>query len=220
MSAALFGERKHLVPPQLRQPSVSRIRLHAEVDRAVALISTILSEQRAHLFDHLRDELGGARRVRRWRHVQRRHEALELPGFPLGELPEVDISFCGHSEDIVVHIGDVLDVDDIRSQVPEITGEDVEMDVRERMAQMRRVVRRDAADVHGHSRANLDLAELPGGLVVKTHGPSIARGRASNASGGLASASRGEEVSVREREDHGRWTRRRCSQTRPAGTWH
>jgi hypothetical protein len=137
MPAALCRQLKHLVSPKLRQTPIPGIRLHPEVDRAVALVPTVLGEERAYLFDHLGDELRGAGRVRGWRHVQGRHDPLELGGLLLGEIPEVDPPLRRGPENVVVHIGDVLDVNDIRSQVPEITGENVEMNVRERMAQMR-----------------------------------------------------------------------------------
>jgi hypothetical protein len=102
--------------------------------------------------------------------MSRSNPAAFEPGrLPLGELEEVFPTFRGHPQDVVVDVGDVLGVGHLGAQVPEVPHQDVEVDVGEGVPEVGGVVRRDPADVKGHSRLHLDLTERPGDVVVEPH---------------------------------------------------
>ena len=76
-----------LVEHLARQPAVARELGDLEVDVAVPLVGHALVEQIADDLPHLRDELGRARHVVRWSHVQLPTAVLEFRDVLLGDLP-------------------------------------------------------------------------------------------------------------------------------------
>ena len=101
--------------------------------------------------DHERDRLHRAdERVGR-QHPQRLHVLAEQLGLALGELDPVDADLGRPLQQRVVDVGDVLDVADRVPGRPPGPVEQVEGDVGVGVAEVRRVVGRDAADVEpGH----------------------------------------------------------------------
>ncbi len=169
MSASLLSQRKHLLAGQSGKPAVARIGCHAEVHGPVPLVSVPGCHQRLHFLDHVRHELRRPRRVRRGRHADGPHGPLEGRHLALGQLAEVDSPFVGHAQHVVVHVGDVLYVDHVGSEVPEVPHEHVEVHVGEGVPEMGGVVRRDPAHINTHTGPDLHLAELAGLLVEQTH---------------------------------------------------
>ena len=93
----------------------------------------------------------------------------------VAELQVVLSKLSGLSQDVVVHIGQVLDVGHLVAQVFQVPMQDVEAEVGEGMAQVAGVIGRHAADVEAH-RATPDRLErnlLFGPRIeeAKRHGP-------------------------------------------------
>ena len=99
-----------------------------------------------------------------------RHVLLEPGHLALGQLAEVHPALPGHAQDVVVDVGDVLDVRDLGAQVAEIPHQHVELDVREGVAEVGRVVRRDPAHVDTHVGPELHGPELGRAAVAESKG--------------------------------------------------
>ena len=121
---------------------------------------------------HLRDVLCRAREVVRRQPVQGRHLGQEGRHVPVAEGQVVLAQLAGTAQEIVVDIGQILDVDDVMAQVLQVPMQDVERKVREGMPQVTGVVRRHAAHVEAH-RALAEWAEgerLAAKRVVQAEG--------------------------------------------------
>ena len=101
--------------------------------------------------------------------AQRLHVVAEELGLPLGQLDPVDADLRGPLEQRVVDVGDVLDVGDLVPGAAPGTVEEVEGDVRRRVAHVRGVVGRDAADVEPRRALGTGLDELARRGVVHPH---------------------------------------------------
>jgi hypothetical protein len=83
----------------------------------------------------------------------------------LAELP-------GAAQQVIVDIGEVLDVLHPVAEILEVAMQDVEADVGEGVAQVAGVVGRDTADVQAHRLVAewLERATLPGARIVEAEG--------------------------------------------------
>ena len=128
--------------------AVLRKALHSIVDVALRLVGVAIPNQLLDDFDHLGDEARGVRRFRRTEHIQRVHAG------PVG----LDVAFCGllwrdpipvaGFDDLVVHIGEVLDVLDRVAGELQVTAHHVDADEQPGVADVRMVLGCEAADVH------------------------------------------------------------------------
>ncbi len=98
--------------------------------------------------DHLRDRLDRPDVVRRRQHPQRGHVVAEQLRLLLRELDPVDTGLAGALEQRVVDVGDVLRVPDLMAGIAPEPLDQIEGQVRRRMAHVGCVVRRDATHVH------------------------------------------------------------------------
>ena len=128
---------------------------------------------RLQVLDHLhheRDRLDGAHVGVRREHAERLHVLAEQGGLALGEGLPVLPRRVGALEQRVVDVGDVLHVADLVAGGAPGPVEQVEGDVRRGVAQVGRVVRRDAADVHpGSAVGGHHLAHTLRGGVEDPH---------------------------------------------------
>ena len=173
--------RDHLVQAAARQLAVIGLGRHIEQHMAIGGIGMASSNQ---LFDdaqHLRNMLGGTRR-HAGRQVAQGGDIffIDARGF-LGQGPDGDAALGGARVDLVVHVGDVADIGDMRvaidvAQQPE---QHIEDDHGPRIADMGEVVNRGAADIHAHV-LRIDRRELVFGLgqgVEEAQGHRTARKR-------------------------------------------
>ena len=122
--------------------------------------------------DQLDDQRDGLDRpdvVRRRQHPQRRHVLPEQLGLALGQLDPVGTHLGGPLEQRVVDVGDVLHVQHLETRVAPGPVQQVEPDVRRRVADVGGVVRRDAADVHPRRTLGARRDEPAGRGVVQGH---------------------------------------------------
>ena len=98
-----------------------------------------------------------------------RHVALE-PRQLLGrEVQVVDAQLARLAQDVVVDVGDVANAVRLVTGVAQSALQDVEGQVDEGVAQVRRVVRRDAAAVHRHERSGVEREDAAARRVVEVH---------------------------------------------------
>jgi hypothetical protein len=146
---------------------------HREVDVAVGrAVGQPLALQRGNELEHLRHVAGGRRFVRGPRDAERIEVGVHRPGHLLGELADGHAALERAADDLVVDVGDVADVGDLVAQRLQPAVDDVEGQLRARVAHVAQVVDRDAADVHAHM-ARLDRLEffcLAGQRVVDAQG--------------------------------------------------
>ncbi len=131
----------------MRDLAIARVGVDAEVHVPIGGVGEAVGEQRADELLHLRDVLGRARIVVRRQPVERRHLGQEgrHPSVSEGEI--VLAGLARLAQHVVVHIGQVLDVDDVMAQVLEVPMQDVEADVGEGVPEVAGVVGGHAADV-------------------------------------------------------------------------
>ena len=159
------GAVAHLLEGALRQRAVFRVRRHVEqhVGTEVGLFGGIVAAHRPlchvgvlladQVLDHGDDlvDVGG----RAGRHVRRRHPQggdvfVVVGGEALGQAVYRLAGLPGRGIDLVVHIGDVAHVLDLRIGDPQQAHENIESDRRHAVADMRQVVDRGTADVDAH----------------------------------------------------------------------
>jgi hypothetical protein len=110
------------------------------------------------LLDHLRDVLGGTGEMIWWQPVQRRHLGQERVQVAVAELEIVLADLARPSQHVVVDISHVLDGDHAMAEEPQVTAQDVEAQVGERMPQVAGVIWGHPAHVQPH-RAGADGSE-------------------------------------------------------------
>ena len=105
-----------------------------------------------------------------------RQHALRIvglePGTVLRPAPGLrDVLLTGKIKERIIHIGDVLHITHRLTTAQQVAIDQVKREIRSRVAQMRGVIRRDAADVHGGGIAR-DLHRLDRGVsrVIQTKG--------------------------------------------------
>ena len=111
-----------------------------------------------------------------WRQpVKGRHFGKEGGEVPVSQLQVVLAELAGLAQEVVVDIGQVLNIGHVVAEVLEIPMQDVEADVGEGVTKMARVVRGNAADIQAHGGIGQGLERnLPFGARVeemKGHGP-------------------------------------------------
>src|SRR5680860_623585 len=156
---------QHLVLGVMRHvPEVRRGR-HVEVGRAVSQVRVARVEKPFDDRHDLLDGLRGARlRVER-PHVQGFHVPVEPVDLGLRELQEGHTELTGLGQDRVVDVGDVAHHPHLVTELFEPARQQVVGEIRGGMAEVGRVVRRDAADVHAHDRPRREVGHLtPSGV--------------------------------------------------------
>ena len=113
-------------------------------------------EERVDHVDHAVDRLGGAGLGERRTRAERLHVGAEAGQLGLGQLEVGHAELAGLGEDGVVDVGDVAHHAHLVTELLEPADEEVVGEVGGGVAEVRGVVRRDAADVHAHDRADLE----------------------------------------------------------------
>src|SRR5207247_2355011 len=163
----------HGVDIATRQLPVIGLAPHAEVHIAVCLIGVPLLDQSFDHLDNRRDLLRGPGEEVRRGDVQLSRRFVELFYVARGQLAHrLALGVRAHDQ-LVFDVGVVLHVLDSEAEELKIPAEHVEDDVAHRVAQMRAVVRSDAADVDLDLVAGRrELLQPPAHRVVKPHEPS------------------------------------------------
>ena len=114
--------------------------------------------------------LGRARRDVDGEEADLRHVVVEYARLFGRQLPKVDAAQAGDTQDVVIDVGDVAHTSHRDSGVAEAAMEHVEHVIDEGVAEVRRVVRRDAAHVHADPPApRLEGHHLLAGGVEQLH---------------------------------------------------
>ena len=113
------------------------------------------------------DRLGRPRLGDRRAHAERVHVRVEPGDLGLGELEVRDAELAGLRQDGVVDVGDVAHHPHLVAELLEPAGEDVVGQVGRGVAEVGRVVRRDAAHVHPHDVVRRERDDLPARGVVE-----------------------------------------------------
>ena len=160
-AATRGSELDHPVGGVVRQLAEALERRHVEVHGAVRHVRVAAIEQLTDHLDHPVDRLRRPRFGDRRAHAERVHvgaEARQLFGCELEvghtELPRL-------REDRVVDVGDVAHHPHLVAELFEPPGEQVVRQVRRGVAEMRRVVGRDPADVHRDHGPDVEVDDAP-----------------------------------------------------------
>ena len=177
VAAAGPGQAHHVVAGVVRHLAEPRERRHVEVDGAVGEVGVAVVEERVDHVDHAVDRLGGAGLGERRTRAQRLHVGTEPGQLGLGQVEIGHAELAGLGEDGVVDVGDVAHHAHLVAELFEPADEEVVREVRGGVAEVRGVVRRDAAHVHAHDRADLerDDGTLGGVEEPDGHGAVMAR---------------------------------------------
>ena len=97
------------------------------------------------------------------------HVALELGHLARGEVQVVHAQLTGLAQDVVIDVGHVAHAARLVAGVAQPTLEDVEGQVHEGVAEVGRVVGRDAAAVERDERTRLHLEDAASSSVVEAH---------------------------------------------------
>ncbi len=149
-----------------------------EVDVRVLVVDPVGragGQQFADRLDDLRDRLDRADEVGRRYHPQRLHVLAEQRGLAHREHDPVFAVAFGALQQRIVDVGDVLHVVHLVTVVQPDPVDQVECQVGRGMAEMRRVVRGDAADVHPRDGPRFSGPDLTGGGVEEVQGAWRAR---------------------------------------------
>ena len=140
-----------------------------EVDRAVHLVGDAGVEGAPDHREDLRDGAGRAGLAVDRQQVDQQHVAFEA-GHLLGrEVEVVDAELARLAQHVVVDVGDVANAARLVSGVAQSSLQEVEAEVHVGVAEVRRVVRRDAAAVDGDERAGLEGVHPAASGVVEPH---------------------------------------------------
>ena len=135
------GERTELRVTRLRKIEILELAVVHRIDGLASL----------QLINQVHDQRNRLHRsdiVPRWQHIEGRHVLSEQLGLLLGECGPVHAGFRCPLQQRVVNIGDVLNVIHIEAAIAPHPVQQVKGDVGVGVADMRRVVRSDSADVH------------------------------------------------------------------------
>ena len=113
----------------------------------------------------IRDGLDGADVVIGCKDIESVHVGLEKLDLALGQFPPVHACGGGALQQGVIDIRDVLDVGDPKTGVPPGAVQEVKGHIAGGMTHVGRVVRRDAADIHGLFRLPFNLHYTAKGCV-------------------------------------------------------
>ena len=147
-----------------------RIGIDREVDTPVRLVCVFLFDQGFDQFDHLRDVFGCFGVVIEIDGVQIAQVGQQSIGLPGTEFEPIHTKLFGLAQDVIVNVGDVLNVGNVEALAAEITDQNIKRKKCERVADMRGVVRGHAADIDSNlvvdRRKWLDHSRL---RIEKTH---------------------------------------------------
>ena len=144
---ALVGHRQHLRSGQVAQPAESGPGGDMVVDSAARDVGETSVDQHADRHHDVRDDVGGARIGIRRTDVQALHVADEVGGPAVAQRAPVLPELGGLAQNVIVDVGDILNVAHRPALALQGADEYVGNGVGEGVAQMRGVVRRDAAHV-------------------------------------------------------------------------
>ena len=168
--AALIGDVQHLGPGQMAQPAEGGPGIDVVVDAAARHVGETALDQRADGGDDVGDDVGGAGIHVRRADVQDLHVADEVRGPAIAEGAPVLTDLGRLAQDVVVDVGDVLDVAHGQPLALEVPHEHVGDRVGEGVAEVRGVVGRDAAHVEGDDRTGgLERLDRARQRVVDVH---------------------------------------------------
>ena len=125
-------------------------------------------EQLADEIDDELDRFGGAGLRNRRAHLERLHVAVETRHLRFGQLEVRHAELTRLRKDRVVDVGDVAHVAHGVTELFEPTDENVVGQVRGRVSEVGRVVRRDATHVHAHRGRRIEGNNRPPRSVVQT----------------------------------------------------
>src|SRR5690606_2562769 len=164
-------EGQHLVTRVVADLSELREVGDLEVDRAAGLIGEALVEHHADEAADVGDGRGRPRLGPGREHLEALHVGVEAGELGGGQVQVVDAELAGLGQDAVVDVGDVTHAARLVAEVAEPPLENVVGQVRGRVPEVRRVVRRDAARVHGDDTVDrLEGDDRLSGGVVQAHG--------------------------------------------------
>ena len=167
IAAARPGEAHHLLFVVVRELTEAVERRDIEVRGAGGQVRVARLEQAADEVDDARD---GFRcpRLGDWRpHLERGHVAVEARHLGFGELEVRDTELARLGQDRVVDVGDVADHAHLVPEILQAADQQVVGEVRRGVAEVRRVVRRDAAHVHAHRLRRLERHDRASCRVVQ-----------------------------------------------------
>ncbi len=164
-------------------------------------------EQLGDELDDLVDRFGRAGLGDRRPHLERGHVVVETRHLGVRELEVGNPELAGLGQYGVVDVGDVAHDPHFVAELLEPADQHVVGEVGRGVAEVRRVVRRDAAHVHTHSRRRFERHDGPMGSLVQPHhhgvtllGPRLAEARyVEDPAGEIGVDLRGE---CRDRRDH------------------
>ena len=152
-----------------------RPRRDVEVDVPLRRVGVATLQQSADHGLHLRDVLGRPRVDVRRQPVEGGHLGEEGGHPAVAEIEVVLAGLARLAQHVVVDIGQVLDVAHLVTEVDEVPMQDVEADVGECVAEVPRVVGRDAAHVQAHRPVQrlLERHERAATRVVEEEGHAL-----------------------------------------------
>jgi len=169
VAAAHRGELHHAVLGIVRQRTERRERRHVEVRGAGGQVRVAGLEQLGDEVDDDRDRFGRTRFRDRFPHLERGHVGVEARHLRRRQFEVRHAELASLRQDRVVDVGDVAHHPHFVTEVFEAAHEQVVREVRRGVAEVRRVVRRDAADVHPYHVRRLERHDRPLRRVVEAH---------------------------------------------------
>ena len=159
----------HVVHRAAREAAVGLVGGHREEDVTPRLVGVALGDQRLDHGDHLRQVLSRAGLVGRAQAAERVHVLVVPADRLVRDLLHGAAGLLGASDDLVVDVGEVADVDHpvLAVDVAQEAEEHVEHHRRAGVAEMRPVVDRGAADIHPHATVGLRDPAVP--MPVERH---------------------------------------------------
>src|SRR5690606_41472266 len=133
---------------------------HVEVDGAAAAVGVAPVEHHADEAPDVGDGRGGAGLAPGRQQAEGPHVVLEAGRLGGRQVEVVDAQLARLAEDVVVDVGDVADAPGLVAPVAQPPLQDVVGQVGGRVPDVRRVVGRDAAGVHGDDPAGRERDDL------------------------------------------------------------
>ncbi len=140
-----------------------------EVHGAAGLVRVAAVEDHADEAADVGDGRRGPGLAEGLQDLERRHVLLEPAHLRRGQVEVVDPELAGLGQDGVVDIGDVADATNVVPEVDQPSLQHVVLEVDGGVAEVGRVVGRDAARVHRHQPARLEGHHVLAGRVVEPH---------------------------------------------------
>jgi hypothetical protein len=169
---AVLGGLAQVVDVLVGQLEIVRVRAHVEVDAAVGLVRVTALDQPAHHLDHLGDVAGRPRFVRRREAAECAVAVVERALVLVADRPPRAALVTGLGDDLVVDVRDVADERDVVAAVFEPAAEDVEVQARADVADVRGGLHGGTTEVDRDTARceRGEVANLPGAGVVQANG--------------------------------------------------